>query len=106
MNMAAFRKKASAHAVATRNSQTARLRLSREQPKRVANEKMKTPDMERLRIQERAEETFGSHEKAMLWLTRRTKALGNKTPMELLDSESGIRQVEDLLIRIDHGLGA
>jgi putative toxin-antitoxin system antitoxin component (TIGR02293 family) len=67
---------------------------------------MKTPDIERRRIQERAEETFGSHEKAKLWLTRRTKALGNKAPMDLLDSDSGIQQVEDLLIRIDHGLGA
>jgi putative toxin-antitoxin system antitoxin component (TIGR02293 family) len=61
---------------------------------------------ERLQIIEHAEQTSGSTAKAKLWFSRKTRALGNCTPMELLSSESGIKQVEDLLVRIDHGIGA
>jgi putative toxin-antitoxin system antitoxin component (TIGR02293 family) len=66
---------------------------------------MKTTDAERLRVQRMAEATFGSPDDAMDWLSRPTRALDGKTPMELLDTEAGLRQVEDLLTRIDHGLG-
>lgn len=65
---------------------------------------VKKSEFDRMRI--RAEETFGSSDKAMLWLSRKTRALGGRSPMELLGSKSGARQVEDLLTRIDHGLGA
>jgi putative toxin-antitoxin system antitoxin component (TIGR02293 family) len=65
---------------------------------------VKRSEFDRIRI--RAEETFGSPDRATLWLSRTTRALGGKSPMELLGSKSGARQVEDLLTRIDHGLGA
>jgi putative toxin-antitoxin system antitoxin component (TIGR02293 family) len=64
---------------------------------------MKSDDAERHRILKRSEDTFGSSDKAMRWLLRRTRALGNKSPMELLESDSGVQQVEDLLDRIDQG---
>jgi putative toxin-antitoxin system antitoxin component (TIGR02293 family) len=67
---------------------------------------MKTIDAERVRVQRMAEATFGSPHKAMDWLSRPTRALNGKTPMELLDTTSGLQRVEDLLTRIDHGLGA
>lgn len=67
---------------------------------------MKTIEAERLRVQRMAEATFGSPHKAVDWLSRPTRALNGKTPMELLDTLSGLQQVEDLLIRINHGLGA
>lgn len=67
---------------------------------------MKINDAERLRVQRMAEATFGSQRKAMDWLSRPTRALDGKTPMELLDTKSGLQRVENLLTRIDHGLGA
>ena len=53
-----------------------------------------------------AEETFGSAEKAGRWLRRATTALDGDKPIDLLDTSEGSRQVERLLIRIDHGLAA
>ena len=53
-----------------------------------------------------AEHTFGSREKASLWLRRSTRALGGDAPLTLLDTNEGTREVEDLLHRIDHGLAA
>ena len=53
-----------------------------------------------------AEETFGSTEKAGLWLRRPTQALGGERPLDLLDTEEGAREVETLLGRINHGIAA
>jgi len=47
---------------------------------------------------------LGSDEKAAAWLRRPNRALEGRTPLELLDSDLGARQVEDLLGRIEHGL--
>ncbi len=59
-----------------------------------------------VRVIAAAEETFGSQEKASLWLRRPTRALGGDAPLELLDTTEGTKEVEDLLHRIDHGLAA
>jgi len=56
------------------------------------------------RVSAQAAETFGSEAKAAQWLRRPNRALGNVPPLELLDTDIGIRQVEDVLGRIDHGL--
>jgi putative toxin-antitoxin system antitoxin component (TIGR02293 family) len=53
-----------------------------------------------------AEETFGSQEKANIWLRRPTTALRGETPLDLLDTDEGARQVETLLGRISHGIAA
>jgi putative toxin-antitoxin system antitoxin component (TIGR02293 family) len=58
------------------------------------------------RLLANAEETFGSREKAGLWLRRPTKALGGERPLDLLDTEEGAREVEILLGRISHGIAA
>ncbi len=58
------------------------------------------------RLLANAEETFGSSEKAGLWLRRPTQALGGERPLDLLDTEEGAREVENLLGRIDHGIAA
>ena len=52
----------------------------------------------------KAEETFGNPGKTCRWLLRPTAALDGEAPMKLLDTEAGLRLVEDLLIRIDHGI--
>lgn len=59
-----------------------------------------------VRVIAAAEETFGSQEKASLWLRRPTRALGGDAPLEMLDTSEGTKEVEDLLHRIDHGLAA
>ncbi len=51
-----------------------------------------------------AEEVLGSREKATRWLHQPNRALGSETPLRQLDTELGARQVEDLLIRIAHGV--
>ena len=55
------------------------------------------------RISAQAAFTFGSDEKAAQWLRRPNRALGNRPPLDLLDSDIGTRQVEDVLGRIAHG---
>jgi putative toxin-antitoxin system antitoxin component (TIGR02293 family) len=53
-----------------------------------------------------AEETFGSREKAAMWLRRPTTALAGESPLDLLDTDEGAREVETLLGRIAHGIAA
>lgn len=53
-----------------------------------------------------AEETFGSRDKAGVWLRRPTRALGDERPLTLLDTAEGARAVENLLGRIAHGIAA
>jgi len=50
--------------------------------------------------------TFGSAAKADFWLRRPTSALNGLSPIDLLSSDEGRRDILDLLARIDHGLSA
>lgn len=52
----------------------------------------------------RTAEVFGSLERARQWLKKPQYALGGATPLWFADTEPGAREVEDLLVRIDHGL--
>jgi putative toxin-antitoxin system antitoxin component (TIGR02293 family) len=52
------------------------------------------------------EDTFGSIEKAGTWLRRPTQALAGERPLDLLDTDEGAREVENLLGRIAHGIAA
>ena len=56
------------------------------------------------RVAAEAARVLGSGEKAARWLHAPSRALGNQTPLSLLDTEIGVRQVEDLLGRIEHGV--
>jgi putative toxin-antitoxin system antitoxin component (TIGR02293 family) len=56
------------------------------------------------RIVALAKETFGNIDDAVLWLSEANRALGGLKPVELLDSDNGVREVEDLLGRIRHGI--
>lgn len=58
------------------------------------------------RILLEAEETFGNRDKAGAWLRRPTRALAGETPLGLLDTDQGTREVEALLGRIAHGIAA
>ncbi len=52
----------------------------------------------------KAEEIFGSHEKAALWFEKPNPNLNGNSPLKLLSSKSGTEQVTDILTRIEHGV--
>lgn len=56
------------------------------------------------RIAVQAEEVLGDREKAAAWLQEPNRALGGRTPLRQLDTDLGAREVEDLLLRIGHGV--
>jgi putative toxin-antitoxin system antitoxin component (TIGR02293 family) len=47
---------------------------------------------------------FDDEQKAAQWLRRSNRALNQKTPIELLGTDSGARLVEAVLARIEHGV--
>lgn len=57
-----------------------------------------------LRMIDEAETTFGDRDKAYTWLRRPSSLLDGEAPLDRLDTDFGIRQVEALLDRIAHGL--
>ncbi|HEY1541395.1 MAG TPA: antitoxin Xre/MbcA/ParS toxin-binding domain-containing protein [Xanthobacteraceae bacterium] len=58
------------------------------------------------RIAGLADRVFGDPAKARRWLRKSKLSLGGKTPVEFLASESGARQVEEMLYQIEHGMFA
>ncbi|MBM4261780.1 MAG: DUF2384 domain-containing protein [Deltaproteobacteria bacterium] len=76
--------------------------------RRKKQQKLRADESDRVlrlaRISAQATETFGSKAKAAEWLRRPNRALGNVVPLELLDTDIGVRQVEEILGRIEHGL--
>ncbi|MDP8243528.1 MAG: DUF2384 domain-containing protein [Candidatus Hinthialibacter antarcticus] len=52
----------------------------------------------------RAEEIFGSKERAKLWMKLSQPALGGKTPLKYSKTVVGAQAVEDLLGQIEHGV--
>jgi putative toxin-antitoxin system antitoxin component (TIGR02293 family) len=49
---------------------------------------------------------FGDEGTAADWLRRPNRALAGETPLQLLDTEVGTRQVDDVLSRIEYGIVA
>ena len=56
------------------------------------------------RIASMAMHVLGSQDKATHWLERPNRALGGESPLSLLDTDIGARQVEAELGRIDYGV--
>ena len=52
----------------------------------------------------RAVEVFGDESEAKLWLKEPKSALQGKAPIQVINTESGIQQVELMLGRIEHGI--
>lgn len=48
--------------------------------------------------------TLGGLETSRVWLSRPNRAVGGVSPLSLLDTDIGCRQVEDLLARLNHGI--
>jgi putative toxin-antitoxin system antitoxin component (TIGR02293 family) len=55
------------------------------------------------RIMARATDVLGDKKKAVHWLTRPNKSLG-EVPISLLDTSAGEHEVEALLDRIEYGV--
>lgn len=55
------------------------------------------------RIVALADEFLGDHDRAVRWLKRPNRALGNVAPIAAIDTELGARQVENILGRIGYG---
>jgi putative toxin-antitoxin system antitoxin component (TIGR02293 family) len=49
-------------------------------------------------------EVLGSIDKARVWLKSPNRALGGEVPLDLLDTEIGASQVEDVLLRLNYGI--
>jgi putative toxin-antitoxin system antitoxin component (TIGR02293 family) len=58
------------------------------------------------RIQALAEDVFGDADKANRWLRESLGILDGKSPLELTQTESGARLIEQLLAKIDWGAAA
>jgi putative toxin-antitoxin system antitoxin component (TIGR02293 family) len=56
------------------------------------------------RVAARAEDVLGSQERAGAWLRGTVRALGGLRPLDLLDTDLGAQQVEQILGRIEHGV--
>jgi len=50
-----------------------------------------------------AEEVLEDARNARAWLSKSQSALGNEIPQELLRTDIGAKQVEDVLLRMEHG---
>lgn len=53
---------------------------------------------------EKSIEVLGSVDKARCWFTSPQKALGDKTPLEFCDTDTGTQEVCNLLGRLEHGV--
>jgi putative toxin-antitoxin system antitoxin component (TIGR02293 family) len=51
-----------------------------------------------------AREVLGSDEKASHWMSNPNRALGGRKPFDELDTEPGVRSVEEVLYRIAYGI--
>lgn len=72
-----------------------------------AKARLRTDESDRLvrvaRIAAHAIEAMGK-EDGLLWLQEPNRALGGRVPMQMLRTEVGARRVEDVLLRIQHGI--
>ena len=56
------------------------------------------------RVAAHAFAVFGAEDKAATWLRRPNRALNGELPIDLLDTDVGARQIEDVLGRIEYGV--
>jgi putative toxin-antitoxin system antitoxin component (TIGR02293 family) len=56
------------------------------------------------RVYTSAEETLGDGDKAAEWLKTPNRALGGARPLDQLDTDPGVREVEEVLGRIAYGV--
>ncbi|NJL51226.1 MAG: DUF2384 domain-containing protein [Hydrococcus sp. SU_1_0] len=57
-----------------------------------------------IKIIKQAQELFEDEQETRRWLSTPKQALNNKIPLELLDTDSGCRQVEKMLMQASYGV--
>jgi putative toxin-antitoxin system antitoxin component (TIGR02293 family) len=76
--------------------------------RRRQDRKLQASESDRLyrlaRVAGQAVQVFGAEDRAVQWLRRPNRALNGETPLLLLDTEVGTRQVEDALGRLEFGV--
>ena len=77
------------------------------QRKHLASARLSPAASDRLsrieRIYALALDVFGDRQKAILWLKRPSRALGNELPLKFLDTDPGTQRVERELRQIQYG---
>ena len=69
------------------------------------SEVSKLPPAARLMsISVHAGEVFANQEKALHWLLSPNPSLEGRTPVEAAQTDEGYQEVEDVLVRIEHGV--
>ena len=78
------------------------------QHRRSRREKLTVEESDRvlrlMRLLSQAESAYGSRERALAWLRRPHPRLHDRTPLEMLKTDTGSRIVEELLVQIDEGM--
>ncbi len=59
-----------------------------------------------IRIYDYTAKVFGEREKALRWLNKPKHRFAERTPIQMLRTESGGRMVEEMLGQIEHGMFA
>ena len=76
--------------------------------RRKKEKKLRPDESDRLvrvaRIGSIAASVLGSEAKAAAWLHEPNRALNGVTPLQILDNDIGIKQVEEILGRIEYGV--
>jgi putative toxin-antitoxin system antitoxin component (TIGR02293 family) len=78
------------------------------QHRRSRREKLTLDESDRvlrvIRVLSMAESVYGSRERALAWLRGPHPRLGGRKPLSLLNTDTGSRIVEELLVQIDEGM--
>jgi putative toxin-antitoxin system antitoxin component (TIGR02293 family) len=77
--------------------------------RRKVEKKLSKTESDRLvligRMLNKATELFENDKaKAMQWLNSSNRALGDRTPLQMAQTETGLREVENLIFRLEHGV--
>lgn len=78
------------------------------QHRRSRREKLTVDESDRvlraIRVLSLAEAIYGSRERALAWLRKPNPRLDDRVPLSLLQTDTGSRIVEELLVQIDEGM--
>jgi len=78
------------------------------QHRRSRREKLTVEESDRVlrvtRVLSLAESVYGSRERALAWLRKPHPRLDGRAPLSLLNTDTGSRIVEELLVQIDEGM--
>lgn len=77
--------------------------LSRYSPDHILRKDISSHLIQIVELFQRGYEVFGV-EKFQLWIRSENRALGNIPPIDILDTPIGIKMVEDIIGRIEHGV--